>query len=92
MKGLLRIGLLLVLLIVVGLSWMSAETAAESDAKGLFEKRCSLCHPASRPLGKTKKGEEWRQTVMRMKTYAGDRISEEEAAIIIDYLTEIRGK
>jgi len=77
---------------VVGLILVSGTTAEESDAKGLFEKRCSLCHPTSRPLEKTKSSEEWEKTVMRMKGYAGDRISEKDAKIITGYLTEIRGK
>jgi cytochrome c5 len=92
MKTLLRVGLLLTPLVVVGLIPIAAITAEESDAKGLFEKRCSLCHPTSRPLGKTKSSEEWEKTVMRMKGYAGDRISDQEAKIITGYLTEIRGK
>jgi hypothetical protein len=92
MKGLLKIGLLIMPLAVVGLILVRSETAAESDAKGLFEKRCSLCHPTSRPLSKNKSGDEWRQTITRMKNYAGDRISDEEVELIIDYLTEIRGK
>ena len=92
MKTLLRVGLLLTPLVVVGLIPISAITAEESDAKGIFEKRCSLCHPTSRPLGKTKSSEEWEKTVMRMKGYAGDRISDQDAKIITGYLTEIRGK
>jgi hypothetical protein len=77
---------------MVSLIPISGITAQESDAKGLFEKRCSLCHPTSRPLGKTKSSEEWEKTVMRMKGYAGDRISDQDAKIITGYLTEIRGK
>lgn len=92
MKTLLRIGLFLTPLVVVGLISVSAITAEESDAKAVFEKRCSLCHPTSRPLGKTKSSEEWEKTVMRMKGYAGDRISDKDAKIITEYLAEIRGK
>lgn len=92
MKILLRVGLFLTPLVVVGLISVSAITAEESDAKAVFEKRCSLCHPTSRPLGKTKSSEEWEKTVMRMKGYAGDRISDKDAKIIMEYLAEIRGK
>jgi hypothetical protein len=92
MKTLLRVGLLLTPLIVVGLISISSITAEVSDAKGLFEKRCSLCHPTSRPLGTTKSSEEWEKTIMRMKGYAGDRISDQDAKIITVYLSEIRGK
>ena len=92
MQTLLRVGFFLILVVVVGLIPISSIQAEDSDAKGLFEKRCSLCHPASRPLGKTKSKEEWEKTVMRMKGYAGDRISDQEAKIIAGYLAEIRGK
>jgi cytochrome c5 len=92
MKTLLRVGLFLTPLVVVGLISVSAITAEESDDKAVFEKRCSLCHPTSRPLGKTKSSEEWEKTVMRMKGYAGDRISDKDAKIIAGYLAEVRGK
>ena len=92
MKVLLRVGLLLTPLVLVGLIPISGITAEESDAKALFEKRCSLCHPISRPLGKTKSSEEWEKTVMRMKGYADGRISDKDANIITVYLGEIRGK
>jgi cytochrome c5 len=92
MKTLLRVGLLLSPLVLVGLIPISGITAEESGAKAVFEKRCSLCHPTSRPLDKTKSSEEWEKTVMRMQGYAGDRISDEDAKIITVYLVEIRGK
>jgi len=92
MKILLRAGMFLTPLVVVGLISVSGITAEESDAKGLFEKRCSLCHPISRPLSKTKSSEEWENTVLKMKGYAGDRISDEDAKIIAGYLAEVRGK
>ena len=92
MKTLLRVGFLLTPLVLVGLIPISGVTAEDSDAKALFEKRCSLCHPTSRPLGKTKSSEEWEKIVMRMKGYAGGRISDEDAKIITVYLADIRGK
>ncbi|UCG22066.1 MAG: hypothetical protein JSU80_05680 [Deltaproteobacteria bacterium] len=92
MRSLLKMGLFFFPLVAFGLIQGADIRAVESDAQALFEKRCSLCHPTSRPLSKNKSGDEWRQTVTRMKNYAGDRISDEEVEIIIDYLTEIRGK
>ena len=92
MKTLLRVGLLLTPLVLVGLIPILGITAEDSDAKALFKKRCSLCHSTSRPLGKTKSSKEWEKTVMRMKGYAGDRISDQDANIITVYLAEIRGK
>ena len=92
MQTFLRVGLLLAPLVLVGLIPIMGITAEESDAKGLFEKRCSLCHPTSRPLSTTKSSAEWEKTVLRMKGYAGDRISDQDAKIIAGYLVEIRGK
>ena len=92
MQTLLRAGLFLASLVLVGMIPIMGITAEESDAKGLFEKRCSLCHPTSRPLSATKSSEEWEKTVVRMKGYAGDRISDQDAKIIAGYLAEIRGK
>lgn len=91
MQTLLRVGLFLTPLVVIALISVSGITAEESGAKGLFLKRCSLCHPTSRPLGKTKSSEEWEKTVLRMKGYAGDRISDKDAKIIAGYLAEVRG-
>ena len=92
MKKLLRFGLSLLPLAVVGLIPGFGITADNSEARALFEKRCSLCHPTSRPLSKTKSGEEWQKTVERMKGHANGRISDQDAELIIKYLTEIRGK
>ena len=92
MKTLLRVGLLIPPLLVVGLIPISGTTAENSDVKAIFEKRCSLCHPTSRPMSTTKSGEEWKKTVNRMKGYAGGRISDKDAEDIVEYLTEIRGK
>ena len=92
MRSLLNIGFFLVPLVTFSLITVPYIKAADSSVEGLFERRCSMCHPTARPLSKTKTGEEWRQTVMRMKARAGDRISDEEAEMLIKYLTEIRGK
>ena len=92
MKTLLRIGLLLTSLLVVDLIPISGMTAENSDVKAIFEKRCSLCHPTTKPLSTDKSGEEWKKTVNRMKGYAGGRISDKDAETIAEYLTKIRGK
>jgi hypothetical protein len=62
-----------------------------TDAKALFEKKCSACHSADRPRSLKKTNEEWTKTVMRMKEKTGN-ITNDEAAIIIDYLTTAYGK
>ncbi|MGB3097329.1 MAG: hypothetical protein WBB46_11440 [Candidatus Deferrimicrobiaceae bacterium] len=61
------------------------------EAKALFESKCSICHPVSRPLGKTKDRAGWTATVTRMKNGNGCPITDAEAGVIIDYLTNIRG-
>ncbi len=64
---------------------------APGSAKALFESKCSICHPVSRPLGKTKDRAGWTATVTRMKNGNGCPITDAEAGVIIDYLTNIRG-
>jgi mono/diheme cytochrome c family protein len=82
----------LALLIALSLTPALGLTADKVDPKALFEARCSICHDASKPLGKTKTAAEWRDTVMRMKGKAGGKISDAEAEAIIKYLTEMRSK
>ena len=62
------------------------------DAKALFENKCSQCHSADRPKSKKKTGKEWESTVMRMKDQNGCKVTDEEAKIIIGYLSVTYGK
>jgi hypothetical protein len=64
---------------------------APGSAKALFEAKCSLCHPVSRPLGKTKDRAGWTATVTRMKNVNGCPITDEEAQRIIGHLVAERG-
>jgi cytochrome c5 len=64
---------------------------APGDAKALFEAKCSICHPISRPLGKTKDRQGWTETVTRMQKGNGCPISDGEAKQIIDYRVAGRG-
>jgi cytochrome c5 len=68
-----------------------AADPAQGSAKALFEAKCSICHPLSRPLGKTKNKAGWTATVTRMKKVNGCPITDEEAQRIIGYLAEERG-
>ena len=68
-----------------------AAAQAPGDAKALFEAKCSICHPISRPLGKTKDRQGWTETVTRMQKGNGCPISDAEAKQIIDYLVAERG-
>lgn len=62
------------------------------DAKALFEQKCSTCHSIDRPKSKKKTAKEWENTVMRMKNVNGCPITDEEAKVIIDYLSKNYGK
>jgi mono/diheme cytochrome c family protein len=69
------------------------ETALAGDsAETLFESKCSQCHSTQRPksLKKTKKG--WEETVIRMMKVNGAPINDEEAGLLIEYLTKNYGK
>lgn len=57
----------------------------------LFESKCSVCHPTSRPLGKNKDRAGWEATVKRMQGKQPALISDAEVGIIVDYLTTTRG-
>jgi len=78
-------------LIAVSLAPALTPAGEKVDPKALFEARCSMCHPLSRPLEKKKTAAEWRETVLRMKGRAAGKISDAEAETIINYLSETRG-
>jgi len=92
MNRLLKAGGPLFVVLAVGVFPSLSISAEENSAKALFEARCSMCHSTSRPLGKTKTPEQWRQTVTRMQERTAGKISDDEREIIIRYLSEIRGK
>ena len=62
-----------------------------SAAEKLFETKCKLCHSIDRPKNAKKTYEEWKSTVMRMKSYA-PVITDEQAELITDYLSHRYGK
>ncbi len=68
-----------------------AADPSQGSAKELFEAKCSICHPLSRPLGKNKDKAGWTTTVTRMQKVNGCPITDEEAQRIIGYLVSERG-
>ncbi|GAB4284658.1 MAG: hypothetical protein Kow0092_39010 [Deferrisomatales bacterium] len=59
-------------------------------ARAVFESKCSLCHPLQRPLSKRKERRGWEHTVARMQRYAAGRITDEDAATVVEYLVRVR--
>jgi len=79
---------------LLALSFLAENSIAADSAptpQELFESKCSVCHPTSRPLGKNKDRANWEATVKRMQGKQPGLISDAEAAIIVDYLTATRG-
>ncbi len=59
-----------------------------ADARLLFIDRCTMCHPVNRILLADKTGEEWTETVTRMRDNAPELFFDEDLPVIIEYLTE----
>ena len=62
-----------------------------TDNRLLFLDRCIMCHPANRILKKNRSSEEWKETVERMRSEAGEYITEEDATRIAAFLSERSG-
>ena len=81
---------LTLLIVVLGFFLSTINTNfvyAEVDGANILEERCSVCHPSARPKSKQKTPEQWETTVNRM-VGKGARLSEEEKAILLDFLSK----
>ncbi|MBZ0110586.1 MAG: hypothetical protein K8F52_18190 [Candidatus Scalindua rubra] len=67
---------------------MTAERKDFADNKLLFLDRCIMYHPANRILKENRSAEEWQETVKRMRSEAGEYITEEDATRIAAFLSE----
>ncbi len=67
---------------------MTREREDYADNRLLFLDRCIMCHPANRILHENRSPEEWNETVERMRSEAGDYITEEDASRIAAFLSE----
>lgn len=67
---------------------LTAERKDFDDNKLLFLDRCTMCHPVNRILKENKSSEEWKETVERMRSEAGDFITEEDANRIGMFLSK----
>ncbi len=97
------VGIMLVLatILAAGLAFATSREAARwalspqaqddhAAGKALFEKKCALCHPLERALGKSKDRNGWAATVKRMQKVNGCPITDAEAGKIVDYLAKVR--
>lgn len=75
----------------VTIAYATEMSPGEGEAKALFERKCIQCHGLNWSTERMKTGEGWAATVMRMKNVNKAPISDEEAAIIIDYLSSNYG-
>ena len=80
-----------IILCLAGVFLLSPKKSDGTDAKALFEVKCSLCHTIERPKSKKKSHDAWKSTVTRMKNINGCPITDAEAEIIIKYLAENYG-
>ena len=86
------IGVTFFILPVVSVCSAEKQSGQATDAKALFEKKCSTCHSIKKPTSAKKTQSEWNETVMRMKNKNGAPVGDEEAKTIIAFLAENYGK
>jgi len=67
---------------------MTAERKDFADNRLLFLDRCIMCHPANRILKENRSAEEWQETVERMRSEAGEYITEGDASRIAAFLSQ----
>ncbi len=67
---------------------MIREREDYADNRLLFFDRCIICHPVNRILKENRSSEEWYETVERMRSEAGDYITEKDATRIATFLSE----
>ncbi|MBF0529820.1 MAG: hypothetical protein HQK55_11245 [Deltaproteobacteria bacterium] len=79
-----------VVIMIVSVFLLTGSYAEQLSPKALFEQKCSLCHQPDRALGKSKTPDGWKETVTRMQKNSAGKITAEEAAVIMQYLSETR--
>jgi hypothetical protein len=81
----------IIFLAASGMAVYSAD-GTKTDAKTLFEKKCSVCHNLEKATSQNKSPAEWEKTVKRMIESRGAKITDAESMIINDYLAKNYGK
>jgi hypothetical protein len=67
-----------------------AEQAGSISGEALLQDRCTECHGLDRATSGSRSSDEWEEIVIRMVGY-GTELSEEEQAILVDYLAQTYG-
>jgi cytochrome c5 len=86
----------MVVLFLVAASVLSAcgggtsEEPVSIDGETLLQERCTECHGLERTTSAQKTRAEWDSTVTRMVN-KGAELSDEEQAVLVDYLAETYG-
>jgi hypothetical protein len=80
----------LMLLVVACGSAASSGGEESGDGEALLQDRCTACHSLDRVTRAHKSSEEWQQNVTRMVN-KGAKLSEDEQAVLVQYLTETNG-
>ena len=81
------------LMVFLGAVIMNVSSQPVTDAKAVFEKKCSACHGLAKVTSKKKTPEDWVKVVNRMKGKAAKKdpsihISDSEEKTISDYLAK----
>ncbi|MEJ5300135.1 MAG: c-type cytochrome [Thermodesulforhabdaceae bacterium] len=81
---------LILFFLLLALAFLNIESYGD-DPRQLFEKKCNACHSSEKPKSLRKSKQDWEKTVLRMKNKKGSNISDEEAQIIIEFLSNNYG-
>jgi len=87
------IPILTILLLLATITWAckQPERTVTSNAEALIRERCTKCHTLAPIQSAKKTPEEWEKTVQRMRL-KGAKLSDEEAKIVIQYLSQKGGQ
>ena len=73
--------------VFVTVGTLSAQTFPDGPGKEILEKKCSTCHAPEQATTFGRSADEWREVVVNMIDL-GAEVNEEEATILVEYLTK----
>lgn len=66
-----------------------AACAPDPPGKAEFELRCGICHPTQNVLARRNDRQGWTRVVAAMRA-RGATLTDEQAALVVDYLSTVR--